>query len=465
MRRALAYAPTEALCWLRADGEAQRAAGYGRTPSQEIDRLRVLSTTDATKMRSASEDAVLWSERVSERASPLEAVRVVRAEAIGQKHVYDVETERHHTLFANGFAVHNCHELRHPGSAKYMGAKFIADNTTYRLGLTGTPIFNEGGEMHAVMECIRPGELGESSEFNREWCEHGRVKDPKAFGFFLRETGLMLRRTRKDVKREIPPVSRCIQKVDCDTSKLDDITNAAGELAKIILAQSEVQGAAFRAAGELDGLVRQATGIAKAAYCAEFIRMLADSGEKVLVYAWHRTVYDILKSRLRAFNPVLFTGTESASQKQKSFDKFASGESQVMLMSLRAGQGLDGLQKVCRTVVFAELDWAHGVHIQCEGRVARDQQEDPVVCYYLVADEGSDPIVVDVLGLKRDQLEGIIDPDKDLLAPVDTEVREHIKKLAAAYLAKQAKSEGEAVFMLGEARARKQSSEQGSAQT
>lgn len=38
----------------------------------------------------------------------------------------------------------------------------------------------------------------------------------------------------------------------------------------------------------------------------------------------------------------------------------------------KIGQRVDGFQKVCRTVVFAELDWSPGGSEQCMGRVFRD---------------------------------------------------------------------------------------------
>jgi hypothetical protein len=57
--------------------------------------------------------------------------------------------------------------------------------------------------------------------------------------------------------------------------------------------------------------MRQATGIAKAPYVAEFVRLLLDSEQKVLLFGWHREVYNIWLHALREFKPLLYTGTES----------------------------------------------------------------------------------------------------------------------------------------------------------
>src|SRR5690606_4870756 len=113
-------------------------------------------------------------------------------------------------------------------------------------------------------------------------------------------------------------------------------------------------------------------------------------------------------------------GSESFRQKEEAKKRFVEGDCPLFIMSLRSGAGLDGLQGVCNTVVFGELDWSPGVHEQCIGRVHRDGQNQSTNVYYLLATEGSDPIVADVLGVKRAQVEGIRNPDQDLIEKLDT---------------------------------------------
>ncbi len=69
-------------------------------------------------------------------------------------------------------------------------------------------------------------------------------------------------------------------------------------------------------------MMRQATGIAKAPYVAEFVRMLVESGESVMLYGWHRDVYNIWLERLAEFNPVMYTGTEGPAAKERSKQAF-----------------------------------------------------------------------------------------------------------------------------------------------
>jgi SNF2 family DNA or RNA helicase len=165
--------------------------------------------------------------------------------------------------------------------------------------------------------------------------------------------------------------------------------------------------------------------------------MLVEQGEKVVLYAWHREVYGVLLERLKDLNPVLYTGSENTpAKKEASRNAFVSGESKVIIISLRSGAGLDGLQFACRTVVFGELDWSPGVMEQNIGRVDRDGQPDPVFAYFLVADSGSDPVISGVLGLKREQVELVVDPSRPLVEKLQVDPG-HVKKLAEAYLEKR----------------------------
>lgn len=332
-----------------------------------------------------------------------------------------------------------CQELRRgPDSEKYRAAHFLAQRVNFVIGLSATPIYNYGGEMFHVLDCIKPGVLGTREEFSREWCtgveDKLSFKDPRAFGTYLRDAGLMLRRTRVDVGRELPSLTRDIHTVEADTRVLDEVEDKAAELARIILAQGGVKPEdRLQASGELSWRLRQATGISKAPFVAEFVRMLVENGERVLLYGWHHEVYSIWRERLKEYSPAIFTGQESPTQKEAEAQRFKSGQTPILIMSLRAGAGLDGLQHCCRTVVFGELDWSPGVHEQACGRVHRDGQTDPVMAYFLVSDSGSDPVVADVLGIKRDQMEGIRDPQASLMERLETD-ENRVRRLAESFL-------------------------------
>lgn len=300
-------------------------------------------------------------------------------------------------------------ELRREDSQKHQAARAIGESAEYVLGLSATPVYNKGDEIFNVYQSIKPGCLGDKEDFLREWCSNSYwVKDPKALGSYLREQFLFLRRTRADVARELPMVNRITHTVGHDEEAVEKVEDVARALALRTTTGSFLERG--EAARELDMLMRMITGVSKAKFVAEYVRILLENDEPVLLVGWHRDVYEIWLRELEEFKPVMFTGSESAAQKEEARLAFMEGRSKLMIMSLRSGIGLDGLQERCRYVVFGELDWSPAVHEQVIGRIDRDGQKDQVTAIFLVSEGGSDPLVVDLLGLKASQAAGIIDP-------------------------------------------------------
>ncbi len=321
---------------------------------------------------------------------------------------------------------------------KVIAAKHVARRATFRMGLSGTPVYNYGKEIWRIFQVLAPGELGTSKEFSDTWGTGGmdrgreRVKDPKALGAALREGGLLIRRTRKDVGRELPGLTKCPQIVDANPEAIERVAKNASEMARMLIAGAAPHSELFTASGQFEQAIRQATGLAKAPAVAAFVRLLVEAGEHPVLFGWHHSVYDVWKEALKDLAPAVYTGEQSTGQKIAARESFIKGDSPVLIISLRAGAGLDGLQRISRTVVFGELDWSPAVHDQCTARVFRDGQPDPVVAYYLLAETGSDPVISDVLGIKREQAEGIRDANTETIA--DRVDPQHIRRLAEDFL-------------------------------
>ena len=314
-------------------------------------------------------------------------------------------------------------------------AKFAAA-AQLRMGLSGTPIYNYGEEIWRVLQFIEPNCIGEWWDFVREWCTMGPggkwlVTNPQALGSFLREQHLMLRRTRSDVGHERKFPNVMVHDVEADDAATADEAAEMANLARTVISGAFVERG--QAAREFDMRMRHATGVAKARGVARFVRMLLESGEQVLLTGWHRDVYDIWLNALAQYNPVLYTGTESTRKKDRAKEAFISGAARVMIMSLRSGAGLDGLQDVCSTIVIGELDWSPKVHEQIIGRLDRPGQKKVVDAIYCVTDFGSDPTVMGVLGVKSSQSHGIVDPLSEPAAQSNDTTR--IRQLAEQFLA------------------------------
>lgn len=329
-------------------------------------------------------------------------------------------------------------ELRHGrATSKGVGAKAFCDAAEYKIGLTATPIYNYGAEIWHVVEYIAPGVLGDWYEFQHNWCiqngSHWIVKDPSALGSFLVDEGIALRRTNEhpEVSKTLPPLKKKVVEVEWLESAVQSNREEQRRLAQRILTGAfHERGQASR---ELDMLLRQETGVAKANSVAAYVRALVESGEPVLLGGWHREVYRIWNEALGDLHPVMYTGSETQPQKKAAEQAFTSGESPILIMSLRSGAGLDGLQHAAAHVVYGEFDWSPQVHTQFTGRLRRRGQRRSVTSHFLHVNGGSDPVVMSTLGLKASQSHGILNPFADLENATPME-ESRMRKLAKSVL-------------------------------
>lgn len=325
-------------------------------------------------------------------------------------------------------------ELRHTGTEKYSAASLLSESCEHVIGLSGTPIYNKGGEIWNVINILDYHFLGDWESFSREWCYgygNAVVVKPDLLGAYLKREGLMLRRTKQEVLKELPPKRRLVQELDWNDKVYARLMEPI--LPELLRWRSDgTLTASARAMLEeqISQRARQATGVAKAPYVCQFVRALLEGGEKVLLFAHHHEVMDIYKKELHAFAPGFITGRETSAMKDRAVERFMTGKTDLVCISLRAASGLNLQRATC--VVFGELDWSPAVHSQAEDRAHRIGQEDSLLCYYLVSPQGSDAAMQEALGLKVSQFVGLMgDTPVSAREAADaaSQARRHVERL------------------------------------
>ena len=329
-------------------------------------------------------------------------------------------------------------ELRRAGTEKYSAASLLAESCDRVIGLSGTPIYNQGGEIWNVVNILDYHFLGDWESFTREWCYgygNNIVIKPELLGEHLRREGLMLRRTKAEVLPELPEKRRLVQEIDADDGVYMRLMQPV--LEKLRLLKSDGTLTASARALLIDQISqgeRQATGLAKAPFVCQFVRALLENGEKVLLFAHHHAVMGRYKEELKAFAPVFITGRESGGQKEAAAADFMEGRTNLCCVSLRAASGLNLQRAGC--VVFGELDWSPAVHSQAEDRAHRIGQQDSLLCYYMVSPRGSDADIQEALGLKVSQFLGLMGEraqPPDLMQADADYARRYVEKLMRDY--------------------------------
>ena len=326
-------------------------------------------------------------------------------------------------------------ELRHAGTEKYSAASLLSDSAERVIGLSGTPIYNRGGEIWNVINILDFHFLGDWESFSREWCTGfggETVLRPDLLGAYLKREGMMFRRTKDQVLSQLPPKRRLVQELDWNDRVYASLMAGVLQDLKKWKNAVDLSPQQKRMLEESISLhARPPTVVAKAPYVCAFVRALLDGGEKVLLFAHHHQVFDIYREELKADHPKFITGRETMDQKAAAVQAFMEEKTSVLCISLRSGSGLNLQKATC--VVFGELDWSPAVHSQAEDRAHRIGKEDSLLCYYLVSPAGSDALMQETLGLKVSQFVGLMGDTPKTQEQVMEEAgyaRRHVEMLA-----------------------------------
>lgn len=312
------------------------------------------------------------------------------------------------------------HNLRSKTTQKYKAVKKLAalSSVSYRIGLSGTPIYNRGSEIWPIVDILKPGLLGSFKEFCEYFCyvnEKGKaivLENKRASLRNELQKHVMLRRKKSDVLKELKDKVRYKEVIDSDTDYYFE------ELSKIwTKLEEEQKGAAteFDKSASYQRAIqseRQIAGIAKLPHVINFVKNIMEIEESVVVFCHHKVIHKLLNESLSEFSPVTIIGGQSDKTRQDQIDKFQKGESKLMIAGIRAGNVGINLTRA-KYVVFAELDWSPAIHRQAEDRLHRIGQKNTVFAYYLIGNGTLDDHVANVLVDKSYEIDTIMDETSD----------------------------------------------------
>ncbi|HYL66796.1 MAG TPA: DEAD/DEAH box helicase [Nitrosopumilaceae archaeon] len=312
-----------------------------------------------------------------------------------------------------------CDEVQHlrsKSTKKYSAVKKLTalKSIKYRIGLSGTPIYNRGSEIWPIVDILRPGLLGSFKEFCEYFCyvnEKGKAivleNKRESLGEELRKH-VMLRRKKSDVLKELKDKVRYKEVIDADINyyqkELDKIWKKLEEDQK----NAETAFDKFTSYKRAIQSERQAAGIAKLPHVIEFVKNIMEIEESVIVFCHHRAIHQLLHKSLGEYAPASIIGGQTDKERQKHIDMFQAGETKLMVAGLRAGNVGINLSRA-RYVIFAELDWSPAIHRQAEDRLHRIGQKNTVFAYYLIGNGTLDDHVANVLVDKSYEIDAIMD--------------------------------------------------------
>ncbi|MFQ5475647.1 MAG: DEAD/DEAH box helicase [Nitrosopumilus sp.] len=366
--------------------------------------------------------------RIMDSKSPsVTLIRTGKSKELPKSDVYVINYEllfkRNDDLAKLGIKTVVCdevHNLRSKTTQKYKAVKKLAalPSVLYRIGLSGTPIYNRGSEIWPIIDIIKPGLLGSFKEFCEYFCyvnEKGKaivLENKRASLRNELQKHVMLRRKKSDVLKELKDKVRYKEVIASDTDyyleELDKIWKKLEEEQKD--AETEFsKSASYQRAIQSE---RQVAGVAKLPHVINFVKNIMEIEESVVVFCHHKVIHKLLNESLQEFSPVTIIGGQTDSFRQDQIDKFQKGESKLMIAGLRAGNVGINLTRA-KYVIFAELDWSPAIHRQAEDRLHRIGQKNTVFAYYLIGNGTLDDHVADILVDKSYEIDAIMDESVD----------------------------------------------------
>lgn len=345
--------------------------------------------------------------------------------------------------------IDEAHFIKNPKAKRTKTLLNLAARVDFRIALSGTPMVNRPAEIVSQLQVL--GRFDDFLQGRNKWYFMERYCRPVHNGYGwdisgssnlfelsqkLREYGIVIRRTKDEIMGELPPKERIslplkiTNRGDYDNIMRDlrywieeRVARDSGlqsELAAMPPSlRAERRGYAiaermFRAekaeALVRLGALRQTCVDGKMSGIVDWVRDFMTNDEKLLIYCIHRRTVNRLMDEF-GDKAVKIYGGMSAEKRQKAIDAFINDDNVRLVVANidAAAEGIDGWQDVCSNVAFAELAWSPVRHHQAEDRCHRSGQQNPVTCYYLMAEDTVDETLAALLDRKNQIISAAID--------------------------------------------------------
>ncbi len=272
-----------------------------------------------------------------------------------------------------------------------------------RLALTGTPMENHLGELHAQVTWVAPGLFGSRATFETHYVKPIAAGDATRGDLLRRRLkAVLLRRTKEQVAPELPPRSESVVSVELGQPqrRLYEAIRLAmdSRIREVIrdkgLARSriEVLEALLRLRQvccdpQLLGTAagRACTESAKLDWLSEQVPTMIEDGRRVLLFSQFTSFLDRIEEVVLKPANVSYQRLDGQTRnRQELVDTFQAGTVPLFLLSLKAG-GTGLTLTAADTVILADPWWNPAAEAQAADRAHRIGQDKPVFIYRLVA--------------------------------------------------------------------------------
>jgi hypothetical protein len=312
----------------------------------------------------------------------------------------------------------------------------------HRLCLSGTPIENHLGELWSLMHFLIPGFLGTEDAFNKNFRKPIEEEGDAEKNALLKKriAPLVLRRTKDQVAKELPPKTEMVHLIELSSDQKDLYETVRATMDKRVRAAIAARGIEQSQIVFLDALLKLRqiccdprllpedfsagiTSSAKLEFLKEMLETLVEEGRKILIFSQFTTMLALIEEHLVKTKVPYLKLTGGSKDRGKLVEEFQTGKFPVFLISLKAGgTGLN--LTAADTVIHYDPWWNPAAEAQATDRAYRIGQDKPVFVHKLLCQETVEERIHRLQLDKAKLAEGLLS-DADVVRKLDaTMIRE-----------------------------------------
>ena len=207
-----------------------------------------------------------------------------------------------------------------------------------------------------------------------------------------------LRVDLEEVFKSMPPLTKSRYVIDLDGSP--EFNAMMRDVNK--LSMSDIK-AKLEAKEPALASIRRELGLAKVKAAAVEIAERVESGQRILVGAWHTDVIDALQDEMkrRKYTVATLDGRTSSTRKEAMTEAWNKGEIQVFVGQIAAMGVSLNLQQGGNQIIVVEPDWSPSIMAQFEARLWRFGQKKHVHVDYLTSNSKLDEALSNISQAKE----------------------------------------------------------------
>lgn len=337
---------------------------------------------------------------------------------------YDILDSWKNILRYTGFQtliLDECHYIKAYKAHRTKAAISIGKKTPHILALSGTPLTNRPKELFQTLRLLRPDKFNSFVPYAFRYCgrrmTHWGWDDNGATHLeelhnILKNT-CMIRKTKKQVLKELPDKQRTVVPVSIEKpaeyrQAEDDFTTWLSKLSP----QKALQATNAEKLVQIGYLKRLAAQLKMKAVIQWIDDYLEETDEKVVIFAYHKPIIQQLQAHFKKYKSVVIDGSVPMDKREAVVKQFQNNKDTRVFIGQIVAAGTGITLTAASTVIFVELDWVPGNHIQCEDRTHRIGQKNNVNVYYLVAKDTMEEDLCEIIQKKATIISKVLDGKK-----------------------------------------------------